>query len=120
MVVGLGHEPDPVAETDSFGPCGDRAVEDLRIGTVGVLVEKVMLNGPDRIPPEPLAGDGLLDDVLVGAVLGVRFPRTRERGSRRKERISRCVLLASIGCSGTLIIRFEAATTGLTASSAAR
>ena len=61
VVVGLGHEPHAVAEPDALGLRGDRAVEHLGVRAVRVLLEEVVLDGPEGVPAELLAGDRLLD-----------------------------------------------------------
>ena len=75
VVVRLGHEPHAVAEAHALGLRGDGAVEHLGVGAVRVLLEEVVLDGPERVPPEPLAGHRLLERVLVGEPLAVGVPR---------------------------------------------
>ena len=61
VVVRLRHEPHAVAEPHALGLRGDGAVEHLGVRAVRVLLEEVVLDGPERVPAVPLAGDRLLD-----------------------------------------------------------
>ena len=55
---------------------GDRAVEDLGVRAVRVLLEEVVLDRPERVEPHLLAEHRLLDRVLVRLVLLAGRPRT--------------------------------------------
>ena len=74
VVVRLGHEPDAVAEPDALGTRRDGAVEHLGVRAVRVLLQEVVLDGPEGVPAEAVAGDGLLKCVLVGDELAVGLP----------------------------------------------
>src|SRR5580700_3413566 len=74
MVVGLGHEPHAVGDPHARGLRGDGPVEDLGVGAVRVLLEEVMFHRPEGVPAELLAGQGLLEGVLVRAVLTLLVP----------------------------------------------
>ena len=74
VVVGLRHEAHAVAEPDPARARRDRAVENLRVRAVRVLVEKMMLDAPEGIPAPFLAGEGLFQGLLVGTVLGAGSP----------------------------------------------
>ena len=74
----------------SFGARRDRAVEHLGVRAVRVLLEEVVLDGPERVEAHLVAEHRLLDRVLVGLVLLVGRPRARRRGSRRTARTSSC------------------------------
>ena len=74
VVVRLGHEADAVAEADVLGPRCDGAVEDLGVRAVRVLLQEVVLDGPEGVPAELVAGDGLLQRVLVRDELAVLLP----------------------------------------------
>ena len=87
VVVRLGHQPHAVAEPDALGPRRDRAVEHLRVRAVRELLEEVVLDGPEGVPPEALAGDGLFERVAVRLSLASGSTAGR-RGSRRTVRIA--------------------------------
>src|SRR5262249_23332705 len=72
------HQPHAVAESHLRCAARDGAVEHLRIGAVRVLLEEVMLHGPERVEPGLLTRDRLLQRVLVRDVLAVGRPRTRD------------------------------------------
>ena len=75
VVVRLRHEPHAEAEPHPLGLRGDGAVEHLGVRAVRVLLEEVVLHGPERVPAVAFAGHRLLDRVLVGEALGVGTPR---------------------------------------------
>src|SRR5262245_39416296 len=79
MIVWFGHQAHAVAEANATGAAGDGAVQHFRIGAMREFRQEVMLDGPHRIPTETLAGDGLLERILVGAMLTVTVPG---RGNR--------------------------------------
>ena len=58
---------------------GDGAVEHLGVRAVRVLLEEVVLDRPEGVPAEAVAGDRLLERVAVGDELAVRLPRARDR-----------------------------------------
>src|SRR3954454_14438862 len=75
VVVRVGEEPDAVADAHGGGARRDRAVERIRRGAVRVLVEEVVLDGPERPEARGLAGHRLLDRVPVRDVVAVGTPR---------------------------------------------
>ncbi len=79
VVVRLRHQPDPVPEPHALRARRDRAVQHLGVRAVRVLLEEVMLDGPERVEPRAFTRECLLERVLVGAVLALRVPRTRDR-----------------------------------------
>ena len=79
VVVGLGHEAHAVAEADALGQGGDGAVEHLGVRAVAVLLEEVVLDGPERVPAPPLAGHRLLDRVAGRRAARCRVPRPGDR-----------------------------------------
>ena len=62
-----------------FGARRDRAVEHLGVGAVRVLLEEVVLDGPERVEAHLVAEDRLLERVLVGLVLLARRPGSGDR-----------------------------------------
>ena len=88
VVVRLRQQPHAVPDADVLGAGRDRAVEHLGVRAVRVLLEEVVLDGPERVEAHLVAEDGLLDRVLVGLVLLARRPRARAPGSRRRVRTS--------------------------------
>ena len=101
MVVGLGHQAHAVAEPDALGPRRDGAVEHLGIRAVRVLLEEVVLDRPEGMPAEAVAGDRLFERVLVGDELAVLAPRAGAPGSRRTGRTSWRGLPLADGHPGT-------------------
>ena len=95
VVVGLGHEPHAVAESDALGPRGDGPVEHLGVGAVRVLLQEVVLHRPEGVPPVLVPGDRLLERVLVGAVLAVGVPRLGHRDLVEQGEFHRMSLLGS-------------------------
>src|SRR5260370_39954064 len=78
VVGGLGPQPHSVAETYDLRAGGDGPVEDLGVRAVRVLLEEVVLDGPEGVEADLVAEDGLLDRVLVGPVLAVAIPRASD------------------------------------------
>ena len=78
VVVGLGHEAHAVAEPDALGARRDGAVEHLGVRAVRVLLQEVVLDRPEGVPAEAVAGDGLFERVAVGDELAVGLPGTRD------------------------------------------
>src|SRR5262249_30104765 len=76
VVVRLRHQAHAVAEAHVRGAGRDRAVEHLGVGAVRVLLEEVVLDGPEGVEAGLLAGDRLRERVLVGEVLAVGTPGT--------------------------------------------
>ena len=73
VVVRLGEQAHAVAEAHRGSLRRDRAVEHLGVGAVRVLLEEVVLDGPEGMEPGLLTEDGLLERVLVrGVLLAVR------------------------------------------------
>ena len=58
---------------------GDRAVEHLGVRAVRVLLEEVVLHGPERVEADLVAEDRLLEGVLVRLVLLARRQGLRDR-----------------------------------------
>ena len=100
VVVGPGHEADAVAEPDVLGPRGDGAVEDLGVRAVRVLLQEVVLDGPEGVPAVLVAGDGLLQRVLVGDELAVLLPRTGD-GDLVEQRELHCMASPGTVLPGT-------------------
>ena len=99
VVVGLGHQAHAVAEADVLGAGRDGAVEDLGVRAVGVLLQEVVLDRPEGVPAEAVAGDGLLERVLVGRTR-YRRPTGAGPGTRRTARTSWRWLPPGIGGPG--------------------
>ena len=79
VVVRLRQQTHAVPDADVLGARGDRAVEHLGVRAVRVLLEEVVLDGPERVEAHLVAEDRLLDRVLVRLVLLARRPRARDR-----------------------------------------
>ncbi len=79
MVVRLGQQPHAVADAQVLGDRGDVPVQHLGVRAVRVLVEEVVLDGPERVEAHAVAELHLLDRVLVRLVLRPRVPRLRHR-----------------------------------------
>ena len=65
----------PVADSDLVGPGRDRGQEDLGRRIVAVLLEEVVLRGPDHVIAESIGQDRLLDRLVEGANLRIWIPR---------------------------------------------
>jgi hypothetical protein len=79
MVVGLGHKAHAVTEPDVLGARGNSAVEHLGVRAVRILLQEVVLDGPERVPTMSIAGDRLLECVLVSDEFAVGLPGARDR-----------------------------------------
>jgi hypothetical protein len=79
VVVRPGQQPHAVADADVLRAGGDGAVQHLGVGAVRVLLEEVVLDGPERVEADLVAEHGLLDGLLVGAVLALGIPGPRHR-----------------------------------------
>ena len=78
VVVTGRHEHDAVAETDVGGALGTGGQEHLRRGPMGVFLEEVMLDRPDRVDAELICELDLVQRLLEQAELGVLVPGTGE------------------------------------------
>ncbi len=67
-----------MADADLLGPRRDRAVEDARGGGEGVLVEEVVLDGPDGVEAEPVGQLDLLERVVERGHRAVLSPGPRD------------------------------------------
>jgi len=74
VVVRRGEEAHAVPDADVLGTRRDRAVEHFGVRAVRVLLEEVVLDRPERVEPDLVTEDRLLEGVLVGLVLGVGLP----------------------------------------------
>ena len=79
MVVGLRQQAHAVADADVLGAGGDGAVEHLGVRAVRVLLEEVVLDGPEGMEAGLLAEHRLLERVLVRGVLLAVRERLRHR-----------------------------------------
>src|SRR5260370_11332086 len=77
VVGGLGPQPHSVAETYDLRAGGDGPVEDLGVRAVRVLLEEVVLDGPEGVEADLVAEDRLFERVLVGLMLLVGEPGLR-------------------------------------------
>ena len=87
-LYGFGQQAHAVADADVLGARRDRAVEHLGVRAVRVLLEEVVLDGPERVEAHLVAEHRLLERVLVRLVLLVGRPRAARPGSRRTARTS--------------------------------
>jgi hypothetical protein len=75
VVIGRRQQPHAVADPDATGARRDRAIEDLGIGAVGVLLEEVVLDRPKGMKADVVAEHRLLDHVFVRLVFLLLVPR---------------------------------------------
>ena len=94
VVVRLRQQAHAVSDADVVRERGDRAVEHLGVRTVRVLLEEVVLHGPERVEPHLVAEHGLLDRVLVRLVLLVRRPRSGDGDLVEQRELHRLVRLS--------------------------
>ena len=79
VVVGLGEQAHAVADAEVLRDRRDVPVEHLGVRAVRVLVEEVVLDGPEGVEPHLVAEAHLLDGLPVRAVLAVARPRLGHR-----------------------------------------
>ncbi len=96
VVVGVGQQAHAVADAHRGRLGRDRAVERVGRGAMGVLVEEVVLDGPERTEPGLLPVDCLGDGVLVRDVITVRTPRPGHRDLVEQREIHRHLWLPMI------------------------
>ena len=88
MVVGLGHEAHAVAEADALGARRDGAVEHLGVRAVRVLLQEVVLDGPEGVPAVAVARRWPARACSGRPRARCPRPRGAGRGSRRTARTS--------------------------------